>query len=66
MNQRAVSAPYSSMIASGSMTFFFDFDILMTGPIVTGAPVSTRLARSPSTRTRPGSCQVLRPSASSV
>jgi hypothetical protein len=34
MNQRTASAPYWSMISSGSTTFFFDFDIFSTRPIV--------------------------------
>ena len=37
-NQRAVSAPYCSTMSCGSTTFFFDFDILITGPISTGVP----------------------------
>ena len=39
MNQRIVSAPKASMIASGATTFFFDFDIFSDGPMVTGALV---------------------------
>ncbi len=36
MNQRIVSAPKASMIASGAITFFFDLDIFSDAPIVTG------------------------------
>ena len=32
MNQRTASAPYRSTIGSGSMVFFFDFDIFSTRP----------------------------------
>jgi hypothetical protein len=42
MNQRIVSAPKASMIASGATTFFFDFDIFSEGPMVTGALVPRR------------------------
>ena len=37
MNQRIVSAPKTSMIASGAITFFFDFDIFSDGPTMTGS-----------------------------
>ena len=37
MNQRAVSAPYLSMMAPGSTVLRFDFDIASTRPMVTGA-----------------------------
>src|SRR3546814_17342555 len=46
MNQRAASAPYWSRMASGSTTFFFDFDILMTRPTSTGAPSASSFAPS--------------------
>ena len=32
-------------MSSGSMVFFFDFDIFSIGPITTGTPVAVRRAR---------------------
>ena len=48
MNQRAVSAPYLSMMAPGSTVLRFDFDIASTRPMVTGAfaPFTTALRRA--------------------
>ena len=47
MNQRAVSAPYCSMMRSGSTVLRFDFDILTDGPISTGLPRSPARAHRP-------------------
>jgi hypothetical protein len=46
MNQRTASAPWRAMIASGSTTFFFDFDILMTRPTSIGALSASKVAPS--------------------
>ena len=45
MNQRAMSAPYLSMIAPGSTTFFFDLLIASDRPTVTGSPPEARRIR---------------------
>ena len=61
MNQRAVSAPKLAMMVSGSTTFFFDFDINSTAPMVTGSPVFTWMAAPSLIATSSGNSQ--RPSA---
>ena len=38
------------MMSSGSMVFFFDFDIFSIEPISTGSPVATSVARRASPR----------------
>jgi hypothetical protein len=45
MNQRAVSAPYSRMMSSGSTVLRLDFDIFSMGPISIGSPEAVSLAR---------------------
>jgi hypothetical protein len=44
----------AAMMSSGSTTFFFDFDILMTRPISTGWPSAFSVAPSPVRSTSPG------------
>ncbi|MNT43575.1 hypothetical protein D3C72_1800560 [compost metagenome] len=53
-NRRAVSAPYWSISACGSMPLFFDFDIFSTPPITTGWPSAFSVA--PSGRPRSSVC----------
>ena len=57
MNQRIVSAPKSSMIVSGAITFFFDFDIFSDGPIFTSVSVPLRNALPSRFSISPGSTQ---------
>ena len=58
MNQRIVSAPNTSIMPIGAITFFFDFDIFSDGPMMTSASVPFRYALPSRFSTSSGSSQL--------